>query len=512
MSKWHSLLEYLQFPLKLLFFATLLLGIGSTLANPNLHLIDINEPSTMYYVSNILSYFGGILIGIFPFIVFVKVLSKRFEDTPPILVGIFSVVLISVIVMVLGKSDFPVYFYKDVFGASYQFSEVAKTSVSIMSPYNMGIVPLIIAYYITSFSYRRSRHHVRHGIFYFIDHDSWAILISLVLSVLVGVGLSFIWPFVIFLMQQFIDYVASDILSPLSMFFYGIIDRISAVFNISDIFKNVFWFSEAGGSWIDSNGITYAGDVSIWTATKDLTNVSVNAGQFTSAYYIINIFLIPSFLIGYYHLMGKKENKRKYLFFIIFACFVSIICGNPLPMELCMLILSPLLYAIYLLLVGFSFALMSSLEVFIGFSFNGEIMSALPGNIIDLIAYVQNPNFYQPILILLMSGAILAIVFYLATVFYFKKLAIGLLSMHSVESVALMVIDAVGGLENIQEIDATPDKIIASFKRRDIVNIEQLKDLGAYLILESRDGYYIRLGNISIMVCDHIKELKKQQN
>lgn len=452
------------------------------------------------------------MISIFPFIVFIKVLSKRYVDTPPILIGIFSLVLMIIIVTALGKSDFPIYFYNNVFSGIASNNVANTASIFMKSTYNMGIIPMVLAYYITAFSYRRSRHHVRHGVFYFIDHDCWAILISLVLSVIVAIGLVFVWPFVIALMQFFIDYVASDILSPLSMFFYGIVERISSLFHLSEIFRNVFWFSEAGGSWIDSGGITYAGDVSIWMATKDINNVSVNAGQFVSAYYIINLFLIPAFLIGYYRLMGRKENKRKYLFFIIFASIVSIVCGNPLPMELCMLILSPLLYAIYLLIVGFSFALMSSLEVFIGFSYGGSLLSALPGNIVDLIAYIQNPNFYQPVLILLVSGSILAIVFYFSTIFYFKKLSIGLLSMHSVESVAHMVIEALGGLENIQDMDATPDKIVASFKSRDIVDVDRLKELGAYLILESRDGYYIRLGNISIMVCDHINQLRKQQN
>ena len=34
MSRWHSLLGHVQFPIKLLFFATLLLGIGSAITNP----------------------------------------------------------------------------------------------------------------------------------------------------------------------------------------------------------------------------------------------------------------------------------------------------------------------------------------------------------------------------------------------------------------------------------------------------------------------------------------------
>ena len=36
MAKWHALMEYVQFPLKILFAATLMLGVGNALINPNI--------------------------------------------------------------------------------------------------------------------------------------------------------------------------------------------------------------------------------------------------------------------------------------------------------------------------------------------------------------------------------------------------------------------------------------------------------------------------------------------
>lgn len=509
MSKWHSLLEYFQFPLKVLFFATIILGVGSFVSNPNLNLIG-SEVSVLYNICMIMKYIGGILIAVFPFLVFVKALGRRFEDSPPVLIGIFSFIMILCIVMILQKSDFPIYFYNTFLGI--QESTTANTNVLqiIQNPYNMGIFSLLAAYYITKFAYRRSRHHIRHGFFYFIDHDTWAMMITFVLSALVGVLFVFVWPYVIMTMSTFFEYIAFDILSPLRLFFFGIFERFSAMIGLNDIVRNIFWLSEAGGSFIDSVGNTFTGDVAIWEAIKGVENVNVNAGQFVSAYYIINIFLIPAFLIAYYRLMGKKDNRKKYLVFIIIACILSILCGNPLPIELCMLIISPLLYFVYLIMVGFSFALLTSLEVFIGFSFDGTLISALPGSIVDLFAYLQTAQYYQEILTLLITGIVLGTLFYFSTLFYFKKAAIGLLSMYSAENVAALVIEAMGGLENIIAVDATPDKLIASFKSRDIVDLDYLKDLGAYLILESRDGYYIRLGNMSIMVCEQIKQIMKQ--
>ncbi|NBK98410.1 MAG: hypothetical protein EOM50_10380 [Erysipelotrichia bacterium] len=515
MSKWHSLLEYLQFPLKVLFFATMLLGIGSILTNPNLAIVNTYESNMLSYIAQILKYSGAIIISMFPLLIYLKTLSKKFVDSAPMMIGMFSLIVIMIIVMVFVKADYPTYYYQQFLGIEVQ-NQTAKQVIDVLqAPYKMGIFPYIVAYYITKFSYQRSRHHVRHGLFYFIDHDSWALLIALILSVLSGLAFSFVWPYAIETMEHFFAYVASDINNPLQMFFYGIFERICDVLNLMNIPRSVFWLSEAGGSWIDGANNAYLGDVSIWQATLNTSDINTTSGQFISAYYIINLFLIPAFLIGYYTLMGKKKNRRKYLVFIMLACVLSIFCGNPLAMELCMLVISPLLYACYLLLVGFSFALTTSLEAFIGFSYDGSLLTAMPGNLIDLLAYFNHINFYQSIVTILIIGIVLGILFYLATLFYFKKAAIGLLSMNNAESVAVKVIKAMGGIENVVEIDATPDKLIASFKSRDIVDLDELHKLGAYLILESRDGYYIRLGNISIMVSDEINKMlarHKQEN
>ncbi|MDD3049267.1 MAG: hypothetical protein PHQ89_04770 [Bacilli bacterium] len=507
MSKWHSLLEYLQFPLKVLFFGTILLGIGSFISNPNLNFVNVATPTLLLTISNIMKYSGAILINLFPLLFFIKILSKRFEDSAPVMIGMFSLLTILVIVMLLAKTDLPHYFYESILGIQTN-PILSKTAVTVIqAPYKMGIFPYIVAYFITSFSYKRSRHHVRHGMFYFIDHDSWAVLIMLILSILAGLAFSFLWPFVIEGIQQFFNYVAADINNPLYLFFYGIFERVCDVLNLIDIPRNVFWLTEAGGSWIDSLGNAYLGDVSIWQAIVNVEEANTTSGQFVSAYYIINIFLVPAFLLAYYTLMGKKENRIKYLIFIILACLLSILCGNPLPIELFMLVISPLLYIGYLIIVGFAFALIISLEAFVGFSFDGNLLTAVPGSIVDLLSYMRNENFYYSVFIILIIGLILGVLFYLATIFYFKKAAIGLLAVNNEEKIALKVIKAMGGMDNILSIDATPDKLITSFKNRDIVDLDELHELGAYLILESRDGYYIRLGNISIMVSDKINAL-----
>ena len=84
--------------------------------------------------------------------------------------------------------------------------------------------------------------------------------------------------------------------------------------------------------------------------------------------------------------------------------------------------------------------------------------------------------------------------------------------MHSAKEIAERTKEAMGGIDNIISIEATPDKMSVAFKSRDMVDIMQLYDLGAYLILESKDGYTIRMENMNIMISDILnKQLKERE-
>ena len=94
MSKWHSFLEYLQFPLKVLFLATVLLGLGTLMINPYIGLLDIFTSPIYTNISDILRYLGAFLIKLFPLLVFLKLLTRKYEDSAPVFVGFVSLIVI----------------------------------------------------------------------------------------------------------------------------------------------------------------------------------------------------------------------------------------------------------------------------------------------------------------------------------------------------------------------------------------------------------------------------------
>ena len=72
------------------------------------------------------------------------------------------------------------------------------------------------------------------------------------------------------------------------------------------------------------------------------------------------------------------------------------------------------------------------------------------------------------------------------------------------------IVENLGGLDNIIEAHSTPDKLTIKFVNREMVDYDSLRKKGAYLLLESRNGYLIRIGNISTMIKDYIVRMKKE--
>lgn len=508
MAKWHSLLEFLQFPLKILFIATLMLGIGSAITNPNVAFLYSVSSPTVIRICEILKYAGGFLINLFPLLVFLKILARKFEANVPVVLGFVSYVVINITMIFFVKTTYDSYFYKEFLGISVNFDNLKILGASgDIIPYNIGIFSLIAAYWITMMCYKESRHHSIFGIFQFIDHDSWACIMIILLSTVCGLGFAWIWPYVIQGLNYFFDLIAADRANPINLFLYGIFERFSAILGLGDIPRSVFWFSERGGSWINEFGMKFYGDVNIWTAQKNNSIINTTTGSFITPYYVINMFLIPSFYIAYYSLCSNKKDRKRYLFFFIIAIALSFICGNPLPAEVLMLILSPLLYIAYLVIVGLLYAFLHIMDVTIGYHFTSSLLIATPGSSLDLLQYLRSPALASAIQTLLFVGITVGIVFYFLTRVYFKRYAFGLFDIDEPSEYYAQVVEAFGGIENIINVDSTPDKLVVDVKQRELVDFVKLQELGTYLILESKNGYLIRLGNQSTMIALAIRPM-----
>ncbi|WP_273400296.1 hypothetical protein [Traorella massiliensis] len=511
MSKWHSLLEILQFPLKMLFIGTLLLGIGTAVLNPNVTFLWQIDHPVLIQVFELLRYMGASIIYFFPFLVFIHILSHRYESSMLVMIGVLSYVVIHISMVFFLNPSLPSYFYQSIFNVTeIDFTQMSGNLSSIRLPYQLGIFGYILAYAVTHFCYIRSRKYSIFGITSFVDHDTMAGVMTLILSVLCGIGVAYVWPLATDVMNSFFEVIASDISNPVNLLLYGMYERISAVLGFLDIPRQIFWFSDMGGSWLNNVGLKFSGDVAIWTAQRQAGMSTMTSGTFITPYYVINLFIMPAFYLAYYRLCSNIEDKKRYLGFFIIAFLLTILCGNPLPAEIMMLILSPMLYLIYIVIVGLLYAFLQMFHVVVGYNFSELLMLANPGSGLDLLEYLRNPYIAYNVYKLLAVGLIVAVIFYFLTRIYFKKYALGLFQMVDKDKICEDIVENLGGLDNIIEAHSTPDKLTIKFVNREMVDYDSLRKKGAYLLLESRNGYLIRIGNISTMIKDYIVRMKKE--
>lgn len=68
--------------------------------------------------------------------------------------------------------------------------------------------------------------------------------------------------------------------------------------------------------------------------------------------------------------------------------------------------------------------------------------------------------------------------------------------------------DALGGIENIKESEATLSKVTVYLHDEKIVNMAKLKELGASGVVQSNDKVTIILGKVSKEISNKIRQLK----
>jgi len=509
MRKWHALLEMMQFPLKVLFFAFILKGIGSTLLNPALAIYIPIANQNLIVVSELLRYSGAFIISNFPLLFLIKLLSRRYDSSVPIFAGIMGYIVIIATSTFFAPQTLGQEFYASILGISINLSELSILGSGNAYPLQMGVISVALVIFLTRKIYRFSRNRSTQGSLSFIDRDTYTIIMTMIVCYFAGFALTVIWPYIIRGIQYVMQTMADDITNPATLFSYGLFTRIMNMLGLSSITQKVFWFGAYGGSWMDQFGVNYLGDVGIWTVQTKLGIASLGAGRLISPYYILNFFAVPALVIASWTLFTNKIEKRKYLSFMVLAIVVSVMFGSLLPFELYLLVAAPFLLVVHLMITGLLFGVMSSMGIFIGYTYSGNIFYASPGNLPDFITIITQTKNTALLQKFMMLGLLTFVLYFMATQIYYRWLALDILKI-SHNDIVESFIKAVGGIENIKSIDASVNKLQVSINDNSLMNLSLLYDTGVSKIVENRDGYHIHFGSDSYMIRREVLKLKKQ--
>lgn len=512
MRRWHSLLDIIAFPLKILFVASILMGIGGLILNPNLQNVYVVESQLIISFAESLRYFGSFMILNFPFFVMIKALSKRFTESVPVFVGIIGYVVFNITTLFFSKASLPPEAYLSVFGLKIDLSLIALEGVGIQYPIHTGIIAAILMVFITRISYRLSRKASGYGVLSFIDKDMWAAIYTMIFSVIGGLLIVNVWPIIISAFTFIFNFIASDITNPMNLFVYGVSDRFLAGLGLSQLIRVPFWFSSMGGSWVNAVGSNVVGDVSIWSEQVKAGLTTIGFGRLYTPYYVLNLFAIPAFIIGIFQTFTDKFERRKFQGFVAIAVFLAITVGMLFPFEMFLLFVAPLVYLAHILVTGILFALFQAINVSLGYTFSGLNVVATPTSVADIILFARNPNLQSSIISIMVVGAITAVVYFLIARIYFNYLAYDMMNTGKKNETVDELFTVFGGIDNIRIVHSSLYRvtILPIKKNRVDFSLSPLEDVTK--ISESRAGYSLTFGAGSYIIrTTMIKRIKERQ-
>lgn len=335
---------------------------------------------------------------------------------------------------------------------------------------------------------------------FFSGKRSVAIVTALV-SLVTCLILFFIWPVVY---SALVSFGVSIIgLGPIGAGIYGFFNRLLIPLGLHHALNSVFWFDVAGINdlfkfWGTVDGAVYG-----------------QTGMYMSGFFPVMMFGLPAAALAMYHTAkpGKKKNAYGLLFA---AALCSFFTGVTEPLEFAFMFLAPGLYLIHAVLTGISMAVVAMLPIRSGYWFSAGF--------VDWLLSMKAPMAENPLLMIpvgLVVGVIYYVVFRFAIV-KFKLKTPGRedddeidesavkLSNNDFTAVAKIVLEGIGGKENVTSIDNCITRLRLEIKDYTKVDDKKIKSAGvAGVIRPSKTTVQVIVGTQVQFVADEFKKLCK---
>lgn len=350
-----------------------------------------------------------------------------------------------------------------------------------------GVFGGIIVGLIAAFCYNRYHNIEMPSFLGFFAGKRFVPIVTAAMSFVAGLILLIVWPPVQDAMNS-ASYWLIEEGTYLAVFFFGFIKRLLIPFGLHHIFHAPFWYEF--GSYTNAAGELVRGDMTIFfEQLKD--GVEITAGNFMAGEFPVMMFGLPAAALAMYH-TARPEKKKLVAGLLGSAALTSFLTGITEPIEFTFMFISPVLFFIHAVLDGFSFVLMTWLDVNVGYTFSGGA--------IDFFLFGILPG-KEPWWITIILGVIFAVVYYVIFRFFIQKFNLmtpgrekadedtdNTTSKVKTGELAFNVLEAMGGQENIAHLDACITRLRVSVNSISQVDKDRLKKLGAAGVLEVGDN------------------------
>lgn len=333
-------------------------------------------------------------------------------------------------------------------------------------------------------------------------------IVTGVVSIIVAAILLFVWPVIFGVLVALGNGIKG--LGAVGAGIYAFLNRLLIPFGLHHALNNVFWFDTIGlGDLTAYWGALVEGDT-----MANGTVIDWSVGMYMAGFFPCMMFGIPGAALAI--IQTAKTTKRKIAVGLVgSAAICAFICGVTEPFEFSFMFLAFPLYIVYALLYGIFTTITVALGFRAGFCFSAGATDLIFG------ASLPAANNYWVMIPMAIAAFV---VFYLVFLFAIKKfdlktpgreddqegeLAIELAN-DDFTAMAEIIMEGVGGKDNLVSIDHCITRLRLEVKDRLLVDEKKIKSSGAAgVIRPGKTAVQVIIGPKVQFVYEEFKKLAK---
>jgi len=497
-----------KMPIRIAFFGFLLIAFGYLIQNDSVNIFyTFTNSFLLMFAEGCLS-LGRTIITNLPLIFMIYLVCKKANSGVPIILSLVGYFAYLITTSLFANQTLLTYAYTN----SSPINTIVQITNTSRNALETGMIGSFIVAYITRFSFIRSRHRTSHSILGFLNRDSAAIIYNIVFCTLAGMGVSYVFPILYGYLSTLVTYISKDLADPIRIGIYGLLDRTLSILGLGNYIRYPFWYTALGGSFQTLSGQSIVGDVNIWAYVKDIVTTYSGSGRFITPYYVINIFIIPAIYFGFLTSMSDKQERNHFVFPIIMGSLMSVVCGNPLPIELTLLFTCPMLLLCYLALVTCVFGYLSYAGVYLGSSISSaySTVTAMPGSFPDLIINLRSTIYFDSFIQICLVGLVAFAIMFIMCFLYFRVFTYGIITITRDDAMINEMVEALGGYDNIENCGSGFLRVNFALFDNEMISIEKLREVGVNKMSETKNGVSIDCGSSSYIIAKKIKKVLKE--
>ena len=487
-------------PLSIIVAAGLLLGLASTLLNPN---VFGNALANVGFVNDFVSLINALaggLFGLLPILFCMSVAQGMSREDKE--VATFA----SIIGFILFHTT--IRFFLGLKGVNAETTSIeylmgqgmsaleatqknaAYDTVMGIFTYRMSIFGGIIVGLWTAMIHNRFHETQLPTAFSFFSGKRFVPIMMVVTIPFLAIVMFFVWPLFNMVINGFGALLASA--GAFGTFIYGFLERLLIPTGLHHILNQLIRFTPIGGSaMIDGQQVSGALNIFntlLMQAEPDMDVMRQATRFLTQGTHPFMVFGLPAACYALYK-TALPKNKQKVKGILLAAGLTSLFTGITEPIEFSFFFISPLLWLFHAFMAGMSFLINTLLGVCIGNA---------GGGLIDLMLFGVLRGPQTKWLLNVVIGLIYAMIYFFVFKWAIVKFNIKtpgredetdeVVDTDEVTELGNGIMDALGGKENILEIDNCISRLRLVLKDTSIVNDALLKRTGSLGIIKINEN------------------------